>query len=72
MAKPRALLIAEKASLMRKIQEVYNKKQGEIPYDITFTCQSGHLLTLMSPDELSEDMKAWNWENICFWKKGQK
>lgn len=62
----RALLIAEKASLMRTIQDVYKKNQGQIPFDITFTCQSGHLLTLMQPDELSDDMKKWSWDNIPF------
>lgn len=62
----KALLIAEKPSLMRTIQDVYRKHQAEIPYDITFMCQSGHLLTLMQPDELSEDLKKWSWDTIPF------
>lgn len=62
----KALLIAEKPSLMRTIQDVYKKNSGSIPYEIKFMCQSGHLLTLMSPDELSDDMKLWNWDNIPF------
>lgn len=62
----KALLIAEKPSLMRTIQEVYKKNKGQINYDITFMCQSGHLLTLQAPDELSEDLKSWNWDNIPF------
>jgi len=62
----KALLIAEKPSLMRTIQDVYRKNQNQIGMDIKFMCQSGHLLTLMSPDELSDEMKRWNWDNIPF------
>lgn len=62
----KALLIAEKPSLMRTIEGVYSKHKAEIGYDIKFMAQSGHLLTLMSPDELSDDMKKWSWDNIPF------
>ena len=62
----KALLIAEKRSLMTTIQEVYKKNRAQIPMDITFMCQTGHLITLKSPDELSDNMKSWNWENIPF------
>ena len=51
---------------MRTIQDVYRKNQSQIPYSITFMCQSGHLLTLMQPDELSEDLKKWSWDTIPF------
>ena len=36
----KALLIAEKPSLMRTIQDVYNKHRDELPYSITFRAQS--------------------------------
>lgn len=60
----KALLIAEKPSLRRTIEEVYNKHKGEIPYDIKFLDQRGHLLTLKSPDELDEDLKEWSWDTL--------
>lgn len=62
----RALLIAEKPSLRRTIEAVYNKHKSEIPYDCTFMEQRGHLLTLKQPDEIDEDMKEWSWDNLPF------
>ena len=62
----KALLIAEKPSLMRTIQKVYNDNRATVPYEITFMAQSGHLLTLMSPDELDVSMKKWSWDSIPF------
>lgn len=60
----KALLIAEKPSLRRKIEDVYNKHKSEIPYNITFTEQRGHLLTLKMPNELDEDLKKWEWDTL--------
>ncbi len=62
----KALLIAEKPSLMRTIEEAYNKHRGEIPYEIDFLGQRGHLITLKYPDEIDEDQKEWIWENLPF------
>lgn len=62
----KALLIAEKPDLMRKIQEVYEDHGPDIPYTIKFTSQRGHLVTLKSPDEIDEDQKKWCWENLPF------
>ena len=62
----KALLIAEKPSLMRTIKDVYDKHRSEIPYDITFECQFGHLVTLKLPHEIEEDRKKWKWENLPF------
>lgn len=62
----KALLIAEKPSLMRTIQGVYDKHKSEIPYEIKFTSQRGHLVTLMLPSELDEEQKHWKWENLPF------
>ena len=62
----RAILIAEKPDLMRQIQEVYKKHEKELPYDMSFISQRGHLLTLMLPSELDEEQKKWKWENLPF------
>ena len=62
----KALLIAEKGSLKRTIESVYNKHKSEIPYDITFLEQRGHLITLKLPDEIDEEQKNWCWENLPF------
>ena len=50
--KQKALLIAEKPSLMRSIEKVYMDNIDKIPYDITFMAQAGHLLTLLKPNEM--------------------
>ena len=60
----KALLIAEKPSLKRTIEEVYNKHRSEIPYEIHFMEQRGHLLTLKSPDEIDESLAKWNWDDL--------
>lgn len=60
----KALLIAEKPSLKRTIEEVYNKHRSEIPFEITFMEQRGHLLTLKNPSELDEDLKKWEWDTL--------
>lgn len=64
--KQKALLIAEKPSLRRSIEEVYNRHKSEIPYDITFMEQRGHLLTLKLPSEIDETQKHWSWDNLPF------
>ena len=62
----KALLIAEKPSLRRAIESVYKKHQSELPFEITFMEQRGHLLTLKTPDELDEDMKEWTFDTLPF------
>lgn len=56
----KALLIAEKPDYMRDIQKVYNKYKSEIPFDIDFAAQRGHLLQLLEPSELNELYKSWD------------
>lgn len=51
----KAILIAEKPSLMRSIQDAYNKHKGELNYEVDFLCQVGHLLGLKLPKEISAD-----------------
>ncbi|MGN0242208.1 MAG: hypothetical protein ACI4CS_11015, partial [Candidatus Weimeria sp.] len=62
----KALLIAEKPSLRRTIEEVYKKHRSEVPYDIIFKEQSGHLLTLCLPSEIDPEQKKWSWDNLPF------
>lgn len=63
----RALLIAEKPSLMRTIQETYKEISG-LDYKITkFMAQAGHLVRLLLPSELDETQKIWSWENLPFY-----
>lgn len=71
----KALLIAEKPSLRRTIEAVYNKYKKEMPYEIDFMDQRGHLLTLVLPDEMDSKLKKWQWdtlpiepENLGGWK----
>ena len=53
----KALLIAEKPSLRRNIEAVYNKYKKEMPYEIDFMDQRGHLLTLVLPDEMDSKLE---------------
>lgn len=62
----KALLIAEKPSLRRTIEDVYDRHKKEIPYRITFKEQRGHLLTLKLPSEIDENMKIWSWDHLPF------
>lgn len=54
MIMAKALLIAEKPSLMREIQDVYRKIQ--FPDQIDFKSFAGHTMTLYSPEDYEE---AW-------------
>lgn len=62
----KALLIAEKPDLMRQIQAIYKKRKADIPYDIDFIAQRGHLFELVKPDGYDEDRKNWKWEDLPF------
>lgn len=61
---PKALLIAEKPSLRRSIEDVYKKVKSKLPYEIEFTEQHGHLTRLLLPSELDPSKKKWSWENL--------
>lgn len=62
----KALLIAEKPSLMRTIKETYDNVSG-LDYEITkFTAQAGHLVRLLLPNEMDENQQRWAWENLPF------
>lgn len=50
----KALLIAEKASAAKAIEDAY-KKIKDFEYEIDFTSAAGHLVALFEPDEYRED-----------------
>ena len=60
---PKALLVAEKPSVMNDIQRAYSKIKNTFPYDIDFGCCAGHLLGLCDASEYkSEWGKPWKKE----------
>lgn len=56
----KALLIAEKPSLMKAIMSVYNKNKKIIPYDICFLSFAGHIMSLKQPQEYNSNWEKWN------------
>ncbi|RND00832.1 toprim domain-containing protein [Lysinibacillus halotolerans] len=54
----KALLIAEKPSLMRDIQKVYKKLQ--LPFEIDFASFVGHVVELKEPHEYKPEWKKWD------------
>lgn len=58
----KALLIAEKPSLMRDIQKVYN--QMNLPFEIDFASFVGHVVELKEPHEYKPEWKKWSLETI--------
>ena len=59
----RALLIAEKPSLMREIQNVYNKINH--PDSIEFMAFAGHTMSLCEPNEYCDEWAGkWAWEQL--------
>lgn len=61
----RALLIAEKPSLMREIRDAYNSHKKEIGIDIDFLAQAGHLVGLKLPSEIDANKYGkWKLDNF--------
>lgn len=58
----KALLIAEKPDLMRKVQSAYRNNQ--VPLQIDFASFAGHTVELLSPDDYTEDWKKWRVETL--------
>ena len=54
----KALLISEKPDLMRKMERAYKKHASEIPYEVDFVSQAGHLVELLTPDEMEMNAGA--------------
>lgn len=63
----KALLIAEKPSLMLEIRNVYKKHKNELPYEIDFLAQHGHTMEMLAPDEMDSSLKKWDWMTIPFY-----
>lgn len=53
----RGLVLAEKPSLMRAIQEAY--KTGKFPFQLDFAAFHGHLLELAQPADYHAEWKKW-------------
>lgn len=62
--KKRAYLIAEKPSLEREIKAAYKQIADSLDYEIDFTAQRGHLLTLYKPDEMDPQLRKWQWATL--------
>ena len=61
----KAVLIAEKPSLMREIQSVYKKYKSDIGIDIDFLSQAGHVVGLKLPKEIdAEKYGKWRLANF--------
>jgi len=60
----KALLIAEKPSLMRAIKDVYQKNKGSYGFGIDFLAQAGHLVGLKMPDEVDAKYGKWKLDNF--------
>lgn len=60
----KAILIAEKPDLMRKIKSVYDKHKDDIGIDIYFLSQRGHLITLLKPSEMDPALEEWKWDTL--------
>ncbi|RKJ17430.1 hypothetical protein D7X33_46620, partial [Butyricicoccus sp. 1XD8-22] len=54
----KALLIAEKPSLMRDIQKVY--KTMQLPFKVDFASFVGHVVELKEPHEYNPKWKKWD------------
>ena len=54
----RGLVLAEKPSLMRAIQDAY--KAGTFPFDLDFAAFHGHLMGLAAPADYHEEWRKWD------------
>ena len=60
-----ALLIAEKPSLMRAIQDAYAVVKPKLGFEIDFTSLRGHFMELKEPEEYDSKWgKPWNIESL--------
>ena len=61
----KALLIAEKPSLMRDIQKAYNVVRSKLSFDIEFTALRGHFMELQEPESYDSKWgKPWKLEAL--------
>lgn len=62
--KPRALLIAEKPSLKKKIDSIYTAHKADIPYELDTFAQRGHLMRLLEPKEIDPIYERWDIDTL--------
>lgn len=60
MKKPHYLVLSEKPSLSRTVEDVYKKHKNEYDFTCDFMAFAGHLCALQEPGGYSEDWKQWN------------
>lgn len=60
----KAVLIAEKPSLMREIKSVYMKNKNKIDYEIEFVAFAGHSYRLALPSEYEEYEGYWDIDRL--------
>ena len=62
----KAILIAEKSSLMKEIESVYKKYSSEVSFTIDFDCFAGHIIARKEPKEYEAKHPEWNgpWADI--------
>lgn len=58
------LLIAEKRAVMLEIENVYKKYYVKIPYDVTFACLAGHIVSTPLPGAHSKKQQRWVYDNL--------
>ena len=56
----KALLIAEKPSLMRDVQSAYKNNKSKIKDDIDFASFAGHTMSLKNPGEIKPEWEKWS------------
>lgn len=60
----KALLIAEKPSLMREVQKVYNKNKSSFKDEIDFQTFAGHTMSLKMPGEINPAWEKWSLSHL--------
>ena len=56
----KALLIAEKPSLMRDVESAYKNNRSKINVEIDFVSFRGHTMSLKNPGEIKPEWKKWS------------
>ena len=56
----KALLLAEKPSLMKEVQKVYEKNKSKFNDEIDFQTFAGHTMSLKMPGEINPIWEKWN------------
>lgn len=64
MKKPHFLILSEKPSLSRTVQDVYKVHKDKYSFTADFMSFAGHLCELKQPEEYNEDWKKWDLNNL--------